>query len=390
MKIFKNFLKEKKENNNIKEIKSYYHPLGKAVWSDRNYEVFAREAYIKNVIAYKCVSMLARSASSIPFFVYNKNNNKKIENHPLECLLKNPNPIQSGNEFFETLYSYKLISGNSYLQAILLDRNNFKNPKELFILRPDRITLIAGSSNIPMAYKYKVNSYETTFYVDKLNGKSEILHIKNFNPINDWYGLSPVEAAAYSIDQHNEASKWNQAMLQNGARPSGALMVKSDKDSSAFLSDEQFIRLKNQLNEEFSGSENAGKPLLLEGGLEWKEMSLTPLDMDFLNTKYSCARDIALAFGVPSQLLGIPGDNTYSNLTEARLSMWEETIIPMVDSVLNALNKWLVPMFDDENIALYYEKDKITALSTRQESYWNKIANANFLNDEEKKKLLDL
>ncbi len=390
MKIFKNFLKEKKENNNIKEIKSYYHPLGKAVWSDRNYEVFAREAYIKNVIAYKCVSMLARSASSIPFFVYNKNNNKKIENHPLECLLKNPNPIQSGNEFFETLYSYKLISGNSYIQAILLDRNNFKNPKELFILRPDRITLIAGSSNVPMAYKYKVNGHETTFYVDRLNGKSEILHIKNFNPINDWYGLSPVEAAAYSIDQHNEASKWNQAMLQNGARPSGALMVKSDKDSSAFLSDEQFIRLKNQLNEEFSGSENAGKPLLLEGGLEWKEMSLTPLDMDFLNTKYSCARDIALAFGVPSQLLGIPGDNTYSNLTEARLSMWEETIIPMVDSVLNALNKWLVPMFDDENIALYYEKDKITALSTRQESYWNKIANANFLNDEEKKKLLDL
>ena len=178
-------------------------------------------------------------------------------------------------------------------------------------------------------------------------------------------------------------------MLQNGARPSGALIVKGNGDDSAFLTDEQFSRLKKQLNEEFTGTENAGKPLLLEGGLEWMEMSLSPSEMNFLEMKNSCARDIALAFGVPSQLLGIPGDNTYSNLTEARLSMWEETIIPMIDNVVDALNKWLVPMFND-NIALYYDKDKITALYSRQESYWNKIANANFLNDDEKKKLLDL
>lgn len=389
MNIIKNFFGEKKLSNNFGEIKSYYQPLGKAVWSDRNFEIFSREGYIKNVIGYKCVSMLARSASSIPFYVYNKKTNKKIENHPLYNLLKNPNPGQSGNEFFEALYSYKLIAGNSYIQAVLLDKNQFKNPKELFVLRPDRVTIIAGNSNIPMAYKYKVNSHETTFYVDKITGESEILHIKNFNPVNDWYGLSPVESASYSIDQHNEASKWNQSMLQNGAKPSGALMVKGDKESPSFLTDEQFSRLKNQLNEEFSGSENAGRPLLLEGGLEWKEMSLSPADMDFLNTKYSCARDIALAFGVPSQLLGIPGDNTYSNLSEARLSMWEETIMPMIDGLLNSLEKWLVPMFGD-NIGLYYEKGNITALSSRQESFWNKIANATFLSDDEKRTLLDL
>lgn len=390
MNILKNFFQ--KNNNYYKnnEIKSYYQPLGKAVWSDRNYEMFAREGYIKNVVGYKCVSMLARSASSVKLMIYDKKTNKKIENHPLELLLNNPNPTQNGYEFFESLYSYKLLSGNTYIQAILLDKNIFKNPKELFILRPDRMTIIIdNNSSIPYAYKYKVNNNEKIFYVDKITGNAEILHIKNFNPINDWYGLSPIEAASYSIDQHNEASKWNQSMLQNGARPSGALIVKGNGDDSAFLTDEQFTRLKKQLNEEFAGTENAGKPLLLEGGLEWMEMSLSPADMNFLDMKNSCARDIALAFGVPSQLLGIPGDNTYSNLTEARLSMWEETIIPMIDNVVDALNKWLVPMFDD-NIALYYDKDKITALYSRQESYWNKIANANFLNDDEKKKLLDL
>lgn len=390
MNILKNFFQKNNNYYRNNEIKSYYQPLGKAVWSDRNYEMFAREGYIKNVVGYKCVSMLARSASSVKLMVYDKKTNKKIENHPLELLLSNPNPTQNGYEFFESLYSYKLLAGNTYIQAILLDKNIFKNPKELFILRPDRITIVIdNNSSIPYAYKYKVNNNEKIFYVDKINGKAEILHIKNFNPINDWYGLSPIEAASYSIDQHNEASKWNQSMLQNGARPSGALIVKGNGDDSAFLTDEQFTRLKKQLNEEFTGTENAGKPLLLEGGLEWMEMSLSPSEMNFLEMKNSCARDIALAFGIPSQLLGIPGDNTYSNLTEARLSMWEETIIPMIDNVVDALNKWLVPMFDD-NIGLYYDKDKITALYSRQESYWNKIANANFLNDNEKKKLLDL
>lgn len=389
MDIIKNLFREKKSQKNFNEVKAFYQPLGKAVWSDRNYEVFAREGYVKNVVAYKCISMLAKNASSIPFLLYDRKTNKEIKKHPLLELLNNPNPTQNRFNFFEAIYSYKLISGNSFIKATFLKSENFKNPKELFVLRPDRINIIAGENGLPIAYEYKVNSLKTRFYVDKITGQSEILHLKNFNPINDWYGLSPIESASYSIDQHNEASKWNQSMLQNGAKPSGALMVKSTGDTSNFLTDEQFSRLKQQLNEEFSGSENAGKPLLLEGGLEWKEMSLSPSDMDFLNTKHSCARDIAMAFGVPSQLLGIPGDNTYNNLAEARLSMWEETILPMVDNMVEALNNWLVLMFDD-NIALYYDKNNISALSSRQEKFWNKIANADFLSDDEKKKILDL
>lgn len=381
MKFFK---KNQPIDKKLNEIKSYYQPLGKAVWSNRSYEAFAQEGYVKNVVCYKCISMIARSASSVEFKLYDKNTNKTLQRHPILDLLANPNPLQNRFGFFENLYSDRLISGNAYIQAVSLN----DTPKELFILRPDRVTIIVGNSSLPIAYKYKVNSSETTFYVDSLTGKSDIVHLKNFSPNNDWYGLSAIEAAAYSIDQHNEASKWNQAMLQNGAKPSGALMVKGDGEN-AFLTDDQFSRLKNQINEEFSGSENAGKPLLLEGGLEWKEMSLTPSDMDFLNTKNSCARDIAMAFGVPSQLLGIPGDNTYNNLAEARLSLWEETIIPMVNDVVEKLNNWLTPMFSNK-YSLYYDKCDITALSERQEIYWKRIAEATFLSDEEKKILLDL
>ena len=361
--------------------RAYYQNIGKPVWTDRNYIHLAEESYVKNVIANRCISIISKSASSVPLKIRNKNNKEIIDKHLLLDLLKKPNPCMGSNYFFETIYSHKLIAGNVYIRAII----NNGRPQELYILRPDRVTIIVGNSDVPLAYKYKFNSLEEIFKVNQLDGKSEILHIKNFNPINDWYGLSSVEPAAYSIDQHNEASKWNQSILQNGAKPSGALIVNGD----TFLTDDQFTRLKEQLTDEFSGSNNAGKPMLLEGGLDWKEISLSPKEMDFLEMKHSTARDIALSFGVPSQLIGIPGDNTYNNMAEARLFLWEQTILPNIDVVLSEINNWLVPMIDD-NVEIFYDKNDIIPLSVRKENFWNIVNNSSFLSDEEKKKILNL
>lgn len=389
--MFNFFKKENKDSINTKNFstKAYYQNIGKPVWTDRNYFYLAEESYIKNVIANRCISMIARSASSVKLKLKDKNSDTIIKHHKILELLKRPNPIYDQNSFFETIYSHKLISGNIYIQAIFDKNEENKIPKELFILRPDRMTIIVGNTDIPIAYKYKFNNNEKIFKVNPIDGKSEVLHIKNFNPINDWYGLSQVEPAAYSIDQHNEASKWNQAILQNGAKPCGALIVKNDSENNNFLTDDQFTRLKEQLNNEFSGSENAGKPLLLEGGLDWKEISLSPKEMDFLEMKHSTARDIALSFGVPSQLIGIPGDNTYSNMAEARLFLWEQTILPIIDNILSNLNNWLIPMFD-ENLELFYDKNDIIPLSIRKENFWNIINNSSFLTNEEKKQILNL
>jgi HK97 family phage portal protein len=146
-----------------------------------------------------------------------------------------------------------------------------------------------------------------------------------------------LEAAGRLINLHDRATQWNQTLLKNGARPSGALIVGGNN----YLSQEQFDRLRQELNEKYYGSNNAGKPMLLEGGLEWKEMSISPKDMDFVESKNSAAREIALAFGVPPQLLGINGDNTYSNMQEARLALWEETLIPLLDKIADSLSNWL-------------------------------------------------
>lgn len=365
---------------------AYMIPAGQPVWSRRETTKFADEGYRRNVIAHRAITMITTAAASVPWKLTERRarTSRVLEMHPLLTLINTPNPLQGGTELCEALYAYRLIAGNSYLHAI---GPKDAPPLELHVLRPDRVAVIPGAGGVPKAYRYTIDNKNIDIPVDPITGQSRILHLKNFHPLDDWYGLSPMEAASYSIDQHNQCGAWNQALLQNGARPSGALMVKAGEGQPGHLSEMQYGRLKQQLDEQFSGASNAGRPLLLEGGLEWKEMSLNPKDMDFINIKHSAARDVALAFGVPAQLLGIPGDNTYANLKEARLALWEQTIIPLLENVTDALNNWLVPMFDS-SLSLSLDQDAIPIFAEKRDAYWERISAADFLSAEEKRKLL--
>ena len=81
--------------------------------------------------------------------------------------------------------------------------------------------------------------------------------------------------------------------------------------------------------------------MLLEGGLDWKPMGFSPSDMEFHRTKEAAARDVALAFGVPPMLLGLPGDNTYANYAEAHRAFYRLTVLPLVAKTLAAMSGWL-------------------------------------------------
>ena len=356
---------------------AYYYQIGSPVWSGRNYGKFADEAYIKNVIAHQSIARIANAAASVVLRIKKGAAYMELAQHPAGQLLKKPNPGTGMAEFFMGIYSYKLISGNAFVLAL-----GREVPLELHLLRPDRVNVLAGRNGMAAGYRYNLENNKSKDYK-----VTEVLHLKCFHPLDDWYGLAPVEAAAYSIDQHNQAGAWNQALLQNGARPSGALVVKQNGEAGGSLSDEQYNRIKAQIDDEFAGAGNAGRPILLEGGLDWKEMSLSPKDMDFIEMKNSAARDIALSFGVPPQLLGIPGDNTYSNLSEARLAFWEQTIIPLVSNMVDELNSWLCPKYDD-GIMLEADLDNIPALSPRRDALWERISHADFLTAEEKRKIL--
>jgi HK97 family phage portal protein len=373
-------------------FQSYVHTPGKPVWMEREYSRFADEAYLKNVVAHRSVAMIASAAASVRLMVYRLEEQGKTEllSHPLLSLLTAPNPCMTGRSMVQALLSYQLVSGNAYLQAV--GSPGELTPQELYVLRPDRVQVLPSQTDcVPQGYRYQVGKCYWDYPVDRVTGRGKILHLKEFHPLNDWYGLSPVEAAAYAIDQHNQASSWNQALLQNGARPSGALVVRDERNGGAgHLSEEQFRRLKHELDESYQGAANAGRPLLLEGGLDWKEMALSPKDMDFIEMKNSAAREIALAFGVPPQMLGIPGDNKYQNMAEARMALWEQTVLPLLDQLVMGLNNWLVPMFEGERLLVAYDKDSIDALSYKRDGMWDRIASASFLSDEEKRRLLGI
>ncbi|MEQ9115738.1 MAG: phage portal protein [Rickettsiales bacterium] len=366
---------------------SYFYDINGASWSDRDYLHFSDEGYKKNVIANRCISLIAKSAASIDWLLYDDHaKDRIIKAHPLLNLLHKPNPIYGGAEFFEAIYSHKIISGNAYILAV---RNSSKEIVELHFLRPDRVAIKAGKSNLPRGYVYETEDHKKYYPVDQITGESDILHLRSFNPTDDLYGMSLVEPASYSIDLHNQASAWNQSLLQNGAKPCGAVTVRDAEGKPHFLSDEQYAKLRNELDSNFSGFQHAGRPLLLEGGLHWQEMSLSPKDMDFTEAKNSAARDIALAFGVPPQLLGIKGDNTYNNMLEARLGFWEDTILPLVDKTIDAINNWITTSFS-RNLKLSYNKSEISALSSKQNELWDKVSKADFLTDSEKRTLLGI
>ena len=200
--------------------------------------------------------------------------------------------------------------------------------------------------------------------------------------------MSPFEAAAKGIDIHNAAGAWNKALLDNAARPSGALVYDS-KNGDANLTQEQFERLKTELENTFQGSTNAGRPMVLEGGLDWKPLSHSPKDMEHIEAKHVAAREIALAFGVPPMLLGIPGDNTFANYAEANKTFWRQTVLPLVDKTAQSLSNWLKPAFGSD-IALGFNAESIAALSREREALWKMVNAASFLSDAEKRQITGL
>jgi HK97 family phage portal protein len=349
---------------------------GRARWTPRDYAALTREGYVKNAIVHRCVKLVSENAASVAFLLYE--GAAEHDKHPLLDLVTRPNPRQDGAVLLEALYAHLLLAGNAYLEAVSAGGA----VRELYALRPDRMRLVPGADGWPEAYEYSVAG--TTLRFDQnAEPVPPILHLSCFHPLDDHYGLAPLEAAAVAVDTHNSAARWNKALLDNSARPSGALVYSAAEGS--VLSDGQFERLKRELEDTYQGTLNAGRPLLLEGGLDWKPLSLTPHEMDFLQAKYAAAREIALAFGVPPMLLGIPGDNTYSNYQEANRAFWRQTVLPLAARIGGAIAQWLAPVFGE--VRLEVDTDRIDALAADRTALWERVTKAPFLTLNEKRAL---
>ena len=273
---------------------------GRARWTPRDYAALAREGYTRNAIVHRAVRLIAESIGGLSFVLYEGDAERTT--HPLLDLVRRPNPRQDGAAFLDGVASHLLLAGNAYLEAVgIAGEGGAAAVRELYALRPDRMKVVPGPDGWPQAYEYTVGGQTVRF--DQATAQPPILQLTLFNPLDDYYGFAPLEAAASAVDLHNAAARWNKALLDNAARPSGALVY--DGADGAPLSEPQFERLKSELERQYQGTANAGRPLVLEGGLDWKQMSLSPKDMDFLEAKHAAAREIALAFGVPPMLLAM-------------------------------------------------------------------------------------
>lgn len=329
---------------------------GQAAWSNRNYAAFADEGYRRNVVAYQAINKIADAVASVKWTIWR--GEQELIDHPLLDLIDNPNPMQSGPQYMRAKVGFLMIAGNGYEEKVEVNGQ----VRELYQLRPDRMKIVPGTNGFPKEYIYKVAGREVRFPVET-DLSSDVRHLRMFNPLDDWYGMSPIEAGSYAVDQHNLSMEWMQSLLQNSARPSGALIVNNDQG----LTDDQFTRLKAQMEDQYQGAKNGGRPLLLEGGLDWRQMGLSPSDMGIIETKYSSARDVCLALGVPPQLLGIPGDNTYSNYQEARLAFWEDTVMPLLDMISEDWNAWLG---GPDGVYFKPDLDQIPAIADKRNTLW--------------------
>jgi HK97 family phage portal protein len=326
---------------------------GQPVWTPRDYKNLAKEGFSQNVWVYRCVMTLAQAIAAVDWNLYGDRSKKReIESHGLLDLLYKPNEFMSKQEFFETFAAYLLLSGNSYVEC---NGPDVGPPLELFALRPDRMQVVADTKNFVGGYTYNVDGM--TYKYDP----SKVAHIKLFHALNDFYGLSPIEVAARGIDNDNAANAWNNAMLNNSARPSGAMTTES------MLTDPQYDRLKDQIDTQYKGSKNVGNPMLLEGGLKWQEMGLSPKDMEFINSKKMSRIEICAAFNVPPEMVGDKEHATYSNYQEARQAFYMEGVLPLLDKIRDKLNSWLVPKYG-EKLYLDYDIDSIEALQENSDT----------------------
>ncbi|WP_442342032.1 phage portal protein [Ectorhizobium quercum] len=343
-------------------------------WTNRSYPALARDGYLRNPVGHRCVRLVAEAAASVPLLLYGEEG--ELSDHPALALVRRPNGRTAGADFFEALYSHLAIAGNAYLEPVTIAGAL----REIYLLRPERMRVLEGSDGWPSAYEYRAGNTVRRFPVEGEGPR--LLHLKTFHPLDDHLGYAPLSAAMAALDLHNAASVWNKALLDNSARPSGALVYQPKEGGN--LSPAQYDRLKQELEEGYSGAVRAGRPLLLEGGLDWKAMALSPRDMDFIEAKNGAARDIALALGVPPMLIGVPGDNTYANYQEANRAFWRLTVLPTVGRVTAALSPWLSDAFG-ERLRLEADLDQVSGLSAERGELWQRLSAAGFLTDAEKR-----
>lgn len=332
------------------------------VWTSWSPEKAVKEGYKANVWVYACVRKLAQSVSSVPWLVYHDNpdgEDERIPNHPLEKLLRRPNPHMSGQDLFETLAAHLNLAGNHYW-GILETRGK---PAEILVIQPQYIRPVPSSTDYLEAYEIMIDGQPR-----KVDPR-EILHFMFIDPGNPWVGLAPLEAAARTVDTDNEQLNWNKVSMQNRAVADGAFTVKEE------LTKDQYESLKEIIREQHQGSGKAREPWVLHSGATWQQMALSPVEMDFIESRKLNREEICAVYGVPPVLVGDFTHATYANYETALKAFWTDTVVPFLEDIAHVINLNLAPRFGDDILV----KPDLTKVPAMQEILKERVDTASKL-----------
>ena len=357
-----------------------FYGVGDCAYSMAKWEEYAKEGYGLNPTVYACVRKIAENAAGVTPLV--RVNGERVEGHPLETLLAQPNMDEGGIEFRTAAYSWMMISGNCFTEKLVVGGL----PRELWNWQPYQMSVASSANNprMPARYTFDKSGKAThTWDVDLLTGKSDLLHWRTFNPDPEasFFGQAPLKAGASSADQLNAADKWRYNSFKNDCRPSGILSTDNAID------EKQRKSLQGSLDNKQSGWWGAAKTMLLGGGLKWQQLGVSAKDADWLNGSKYNKQGIAEVFGVPTQLLGIEGSMTFSNMEQAIVFFYNQTVLPLVDLYISELNRWIAPDYGD-NVEVYYEINDIKALEPERRESLKTRLESDVLTMNEKRELI--
>ncbi|OGO14155.1 MAG: phage portal protein [Chloroflexi bacterium RBG_16_47_49] len=348
---------------------SLYRGLGGFSYVFQNLSISQLILHYKEVAPlYAGISRLSDAVASLPIKLIDSTTKQEQPTHPAYTLLQRPNrDIQKvRSEFIRDWVTWYILTGNVY--ALLTGRRTHP-PLEMSLLNP---LFITHSSHESFSFREAFSSTSIKYAREANNGNyyspsglQEAYHVINFNPELQEFspqGTSEIASLFYELNHYIHASQHNIGLLNNGARPSGAFVAKSKDGSPAILSDTAFERLQLQLNNSYIGSQNAGRPLLLEGGLEFQEMQVNPKDLDFAVLKSQSEEQIYKNLGIPVQLI-MSLKVTANNMANVRLEFYENRVLPLGNAFTAHLNKFLLARYKNaETLEFIIDRDDIDVL----------------------------
>ena len=301
-------------------------------------DIHSARVYEGSPWVYIAINRIAEAGALVPLNVYRLAGEKRvgIENHPLERLLSHPNPLTSRFELFEQTIGSLELHGNAYW---FLAGDGRGMPREIWLLRPDRVTIVPHEQRIVAGYLYEINGERIP--LDAI----EVIHFRRWHPDNDFYGLSPIAAARGAVQSDRHMADWNRNTFgQDHGVPAGIVNIKD------FISDSDFERLKREWRTNYGGASR--RTAFLRGGaIEWQHIGLSHSDLDFLQGRQAQRDEILNIFGIP---VGLVSENaTEANATVAERQFIERTLWPKLARIAQKITQELLPFYGADLVAEY-------------------------------------